>query len=95
MSLKSIVLCKPYLLSKPLECSLCEGVPGSAKKMAIAFELLIDRQLENSFPQSNVIDLNRYLGMDLNQSLSLFSIFSTRLPAGSLGEYPLKIVGAS
>ena len=85
MSLKSIVLGKPSLLSKPFECSfspLCEGVPGSAKKMAISFELLIDRQLENSFPQSNVIDLNKCLGMDLNQSFNLFSISSARLPVG-------------
>lgn len=85
MSLKSIVLGKPSLLSKPFECSfnpLCEGVPGSAKKMAISFELLIDRQLENSFPQSNVMDLNKCLGMDLNQSFNLFSISSVRLPVG-------------
>ena len=85
MSLKSIVLGKPSRLSKPFECSfspLCEGVPGSAKKMAISFELLIDRQLENSFPQSNVMDLNKCLGMDLNQSFNLFSISSARLPVG-------------
>lgn len=85
MSLKFIVLGKPSRLSKPFECSfspLCEGVPGSAKKMAISFELLIDRQLENSFPQSNVMDLNKCLGMDLNQSFNLFSISSARLPVG-------------
>ena len=50
--------------------------------MAISFELLIDRQLENSFPQSNVMDLNKCLGMDLNQSFNLFSISSARLPVG-------------
>ena len=61
-SLKSIDLGSPSLRGKPFEFSFnprCEGIPGSAKKMSMSFEWQIDRQLENSLPQSNVMVLNK------------------------------------
>src|SRR5699024_5947109 len=63
--LKSISFGNPFLLSKPFECSfkpLCDGVPGSAKYISISCSLLTDFQLENSLPQSKMIDLKRLRG---------------------------------
>jgi len=39
-------------------------------------------QLENSFPQSNIIDLNKFLGILWSQLLSDFSISQAFLPSG-------------
>ena len=42
----------------------------------------MDFQLENSLPQSNVIDLNRWFGTCLNHLFKLFSISIACLPLG-------------
>ena len=54
----------------------CPGHPGSAKKISMSCAFEIDFQLENSFPQSKVIDLIRYsitiiALIDLRSSISL------------------------
>src|SRR5690625_1426313 len=82
--LKSISFGNPLRLNKPFECSFnprWEGVPGSAKYMSISCSLLIDFQLENSFPQSNMIDLKRLRGNWFSLLLCACSLCAACLPA--------------